>query len=90
LNNTSTSERKKNIEIAELRQDTTEKQTNALETRIKYFQDQQSNHIPGKLLDLASEMIIGIATIGTALEKIIPEKIQKKIIELYQKLLLAF
>ncbi len=47
MNNTSTSERKKNIEIAELRQDTTEKQTNALETRIKYFQDQQSNHIPG-------------------------------------------
>jgi hypothetical protein len=83
-------EGKKNIEIAELRQDTTKKQTTALETRIRYFQEQQINLLQGKFLDFASDMILTVIMIGTALQKIIPEDKQKKILSLYQKLLLAF
>ncbi|MBN2157421.1 MAG: hypothetical protein JW776_15350 [Candidatus Lokiarchaeota archaeon] len=84
------SDKKENVEIAELRQDTTKKQIMALETRIKYFQDQQSNFIPGKLLDSATSAIIGVVKLGNNLKKVIPKETREKLLDIYQKILLAF
>jgi hypothetical protein len=81
---------KKNLESTELRQDTTLKQTEALETRIKYFQEQQASQVPGKLLDLAAKTIISAANAGKKIKKIFPEDTYKKILDLYQKLMLSF
>jgi hypothetical protein len=81
---------KKNLESTELRQDTTLKQTEALETRIKYFQEQQASQVPGKFLDLAAKTIISAAKVGKNLKKIIPEDTYKKILDIYQKLMLSF
>jgi hypothetical protein len=79
-----------NRESTELRQDTTLKQTKALETRIKYFQELQSNKVPGIFLDIAAKSIVTAARVGQTLKKIIPEESHKKIISIYQKLLLSF
>lgn len=81
---------KKNLESTELRQDTTLKQTEALETRIKYFQEQQSSQVSGKFLDILAKTIIGAAKVGKKIKKVIPEDAQEKILDIYQKLLLAF
>ncbi|MHA1112691.1 MAG: hypothetical protein ACTSRE_16495 [Promethearchaeota archaeon] len=80
----------KNRESTELRQDTALKKTKSLETRIKYFQGQQSSKISGKFLDIAAKTIIVATRVGQSLKKTIPEELQKKILKIYQKLLLSF
>lgn len=80
----------KNLESTELRQDTTIKQTEALKTRIKFFQEQQSNQVPGKFLDIVAKSILVAANVGKILEKILPEEIKKNGLELYEKLMLSF
>ncbi len=81
---------KRNIEMAELRQDTTEKQTSALETRIKFFQDLQNNQLQGQFLDLGAKIIMGVVELGKVLKEIIPEETQEKILKNFQDLLLSF
>ena len=80
----------KNLETTELRQDTSEKQTNALKNRIKFFQEQKSTQVPRKLLDIVAKGILGAVRVGDALRKLLPEESQKKVMKLYQKLLLSF
>ena len=80
----------KNIESTELRQDTTLKQTDALETRIKFFQEQQSSQVPGIFLDIVAKGVMIVAKMGKKFAEVIPEETQKKGLEIYQKILLSF
>jgi hypothetical protein len=80
----------KNLESTELRQDTTMKQTDALKTRIKYFQEQQSSRVPGIFLDIVAKGVLLVAKAGKKLAKVIPEETKKKGLKIYQKLLLSF
>ena len=80
----------KNLESTELRQDTTLKQTEALKTRIKYFQEQQSSQVPGIFLDIVAKTILVVAKVGKKIKKSIPEETYKKGLELYEKIMLSF
>ncbi|TFG20982.1 MAG: hypothetical protein EU530_01445 [Promethearchaeota archaeon] len=80
----------KNLESTELRQDTTMKQTEALKTRIKFFQEQQSSKVPGIFLDIVSKGVMFVANVGKKIAKVIPEETQKKGLEIYQKIILSF
>lgn len=80
----------KNIESTQLRQDTTLKQTDALKTRIKFFQEQQSSQVPGILLDIVAKGVMIVTKIGKILAKTVPEETQKKGREIYQKMILTF
>ena len=84
---------KKNIsvrELTELRQDTTEKQSAALETRIEYFQKQKKDPVMGQIEDF----IAGVATAGieikNQIDKLIPENTRNQLLDFYKKMLLSF
>ena len=80
----------KNVESTELRQDTTAKQIDALETRIKFFQEQQSSQVKGIFLDIIAKGVMVLTKVGKKLTKNIPEDTKKKGLEIYQKILLSF
>ena len=55
--------------MAELRQDTTQKQTSALENRIKFFQELQNNQLQGQFLDLGAKLVMGVVEMGKILKE---------------------
>jgi hypothetical protein len=77
-------------ELTELRQDTTEKAQKALESRMAHFDKIRDNPVQAQVENVLSKVINGVAELSQSVRKLVPEETQKKMTEMWAKLMLAF
>lgn len=77
-------------ELAELRQDTMEKQAEALAHRIQYFDAQREIPLQEKVEDFLAGAIQAVVRVKNEVEKVVPAEVRAKALTLFEQLLLAF
>ncbi|OLS12410.1 MAG: hypothetical protein RBG13Loki_4060 [Promethearchaeota archaeon CR_4] len=76
--------------LTELRQDTTDKAQKAMESRIAYFDAKRDVPFQDKVETGVAKVVSIVAEIAQNVRKMIPEQTQAKLIEYWEKILLAF
>jgi len=76
--------------LTELRQDTTEKAQKAMETRIAYFDAKRDVPFQDKVETGVAKVVSIVAELAQNVRKMIPEQTQAKLVEYWEKLMLAF